>query len=209
MPTEVILATNIKNLGAEGDRVMVKPGFARNYLIPTGKALPVTQASLRRLEELKRIRAEREARELNQATEQAARIAKLKLTFTLKTGQQKDKAFGAISSHDILERLKAEGFDLERRQIRLEKPIKNLGPHEVVIALHAEVNATLQFEVVPETKPEEKAASEGDAEAGKKTRKKTRPAREASDLPSEPAPESADAKVEDESRKKGKKNRGK
>lgn len=191
--TQVILTTPIRRLGAEGDVVKVRPGFARNYLFPTGRALPVSKLALRRLEELKKKRAEREANELNEAQVVATKLNKLTLTFTLKTGQQ-DKAFGAVSNHDIVDRLKKEGFEVERRAIHLERPIKNLGKHEVEIALHTDIKATLKIEVVAETvaeapvseKPKKgKKPSKGEAAvepvAEEKTEKKPKKKKEAAE----------------------------
>src|SRR5277367_217277 len=98
--TEVILIENIPGLGAEADVVKVKNGYARNFLIPTGKAYEVTPAALRKLNQLKAKRAEREARELNEAEELARRINKLKITLVLETGES-GKAFGSITASDI------------------------------------------------------------------------------------------------------------
>src|SRR5919108_1772968 len=108
MPTtEVILTDNVPGLGAEADVVKVRRGYARNYLLPQGKAYEVTPAALRQLDSLKKKRAEREARELNEAEELARRIGKLRVTFTLATGQT-GKAFGSVTTQDIVNRLKSE-----------------------------------------------------------------------------------------------------
>ncbi|MDX2227741.1 MAG: 50S ribosomal protein L9 [Verrucomicrobiae bacterium] len=170
--THVILTTPIRNLGAEGDKVKVKAGFARNFLIPTGKALPVTKGALKKVEELQKIRAEREVREINEANEMATKLNKLKINFTLKTGAE-DKAFGSVTSNDIIDRLKAEGFELERRQVRLEKPVKTVGSHEVTLNLHADVVVNLTFEVVAEVAAprEEPKGKRPRTEKGDKTEK--------------------------------------
>jgi len=112
--TEIILTDNVPGLGAEADIVKVRRGYARNYLLPHGKAHEVTPASLRQLENLKKKRAEREARELNEAEELARRINKLRVTFKLETGET-GKAFGSITAQDIVTRLKNEiGDEIER-----------------------------------------------------------------------------------------------
>src|SRR5215211_7400421 len=98
--SQVILIENIPGLGAEADVVKVKAGFARNFLVPTGKAYEVTPATLKKLNTLKAKRAEREGRELNEAEELARRINKLRLTFTLETGEG-GKAFGSITAKDL------------------------------------------------------------------------------------------------------------
>src|SRR5436305_10928225 len=95
--TEVILTTNIPGLGAEADVVKVRSGYARNFLLPQGRAFEVTSSTLRKLDHLKAKRAEREARELNEAEEIARRINKSRLIFTLETGET-GKAFGTITA---------------------------------------------------------------------------------------------------------------
>jgi len=97
--TEIILTENVPGLGAEADLVKVRRGYARNYLLPSGKAYEVTPASLRQLDNLKKKRAEREARELNEAEELTRRIGKLRVTFTLATGET-GKAFGSVTAQD-------------------------------------------------------------------------------------------------------------
>ena len=147
--TEVILTEKIETLGAEADVVKVRAGFARNFLIPTGKALEVTPAALRRLNLLKAKRAEREARELNEAQELSRRITKLKLNLELETGET-GKAFGSITATDIAERLKAElggKVEIDRHRIHLERPIKESGAHEITIKLHHDVSAVLHVTV--------------------------------------------------------------
>lgn len=158
--TEVILTEKIESLGAEADVVKVRAGFARNYLVPQGKALEITPATLRRINTLKTKRAEREAAELNEANEISRRIAKMKLSFELETGET-GKAFGSITTSDIAARLKTElggKHEIDRHRIQLERPIKESGPQEIVIKLHPEVNATLHITV------KSKGAPEGEAE---------------------------------------------
>jgi large subunit ribosomal protein L9 len=143
--TEIILTENVPGLGAEADVVKVRRGYARNYLLPHGKAYEVTPATMRELDNLKKKRAEREARELNDAEEIARRIGKAKLVFTLETGET-GKAFGSITAQDIMSRLKNEvGVELDRHKIVLDRPIKDTGEHEVTIKLHHDVTAQLNF----------------------------------------------------------------
>lgn len=145
--TEVILKDNIPNLGAEADIVKVKRGYARNFLIPTGKAFEVTPTALRQINNLKAKRAEREARELNEAEDLARRINKLRLNFILETGGT-GKAFGSITAKDIADRLFAElGQEVDRHQIQLERQIKESGDIEVPIKLHHDVVAKLKLTV--------------------------------------------------------------
>jgi large subunit ribosomal protein L9 len=170
--TEVILKENVPGLGAEADVVKVRRGFARNFLVPQGKAFEVTPANLKRLNQLKSKRAEREARELNEAEELARKINKVKLDFILETGET-GKAFGSVTAKDIEDKLKAEtDIEVDRHRIRIERPIKETGEMEVPIQLHGDVTATLKIEIKAHTSaPKE---SESEAKDGKpKTRKRT------------------------------------
>ncbi len=166
--TQVILTENIPGLGAEADVVKVRRGFARNFLLPQSKALEVTKASMRKIDMLKGKRAEREAREMNEAEEIARRIGKSKLVFTLETGET-GKAFGSVTANDIGMRLKNEiGVEIDRHLIVLEHPIKTTGEHEVSIKLHPDVVATLKFQVKSASEPKPEAEEAG--EAGAKSR---------------------------------------
>ena len=151
--TEIILTENVPGLGAEADVVKVRRGYARNYLLPRGKAYEVTPASLRQLDNLKAKRAEREARELNEAEDLARRIGKLRVAFILETGET-GKAFGSITAQDLVNRIKNElGNDIDRHKISLEHPIKTTGEHEVSIKLHHDVVATFRFQVKSTQEP--------------------------------------------------------
>ena len=174
MPTsEVILTENIKGLGAEADIVKVKRGYARNFLLPKGKAYEVTPITLKRLNGLKTKRAEREAgAERNAAEELARRINKLTLHMTLETGTT-GKAFGSISVRDIEEALKKElpNAAIDRHAIALEKPIKETGLQEIPVKLYPEVTATLKVQVKSATEAApavEADAATAEAPAGKK-----------------------------------------
>ena len=157
--TEIILTENVPGLGAEADVVKVRRGYARNYLLPRGKAYEVTPASLRQLDNLKKKRGEREARELNDADELTRRIGKLKVTFTLATGES-GKAFGSVTAQDIVNRLKNEiGTDIDRHKIVLEHPIKTTGEHEVTIKLHHDVTTKFHFQVKSADAPKPEAAA--------------------------------------------------
>ncbi|MFL6542193.1 MAG: 50S ribosomal protein L9 [Chthoniobacterales bacterium] len=172
--TEVILTSNIPGLGAEADVVKVRSGYARNFLLPQGKAYEVTPSALRTLDTLKAKRAEREAREMNEAEEMARRINKSRLIFTLETGET-GKAFGSITAQDIMKRLKNEiGFEVDRHRIVLEHPIKNTGEHEVPIKLHADVTARLVFTVKSATVEEPQESQPAEApERGRISRKRS------------------------------------
>ena len=155
--TEVILTENVPGLGAEADVVKVRRGYARNYLLPHGKAYEVTPSTLRQLDNLKKKRAEREARELNEAEELTRRIGKLKINFTLATGEG-GKAFGSITAQDIVTRLKNElGEEIDRHRVVLDHPIKNTGDHEVTIKLHHDVVTKFNFQVKSAEEPKAEA----------------------------------------------------
>lgn len=145
--TEVILTKPIIGLGAESDHVKVAAGYARNYLIPQGYAIPLTGANKRRLEALRRRRAEREAHEYNTMSELSRSISKLTATITVKTGDD-GKLFGSVTAGMIADELKSH-FDisLDRKKIHLEHPLKTLGEHEVELHLHPEVKSSLKVMV--------------------------------------------------------------
>src|SRR6266513_5180798 len=167
--TELILTENVPGLGAEADVVKVRRGYARNYLLPRGKAYEVTPGALRQLDALKQRRVEREASELNEAEELSRRIGKTRLVFTLETGET-GKAFGSVTAQDIVNRLKNElGAEIDRHKIVLERPIKDTGEHDVAIKLHHDVAAHLVFQVrsAAETKVESAPAAPEKPEKGR------------------------------------------
>ena len=143
---QVILREKIEGLGAEADVVKVRAGYARNFLIPQGKAYEATRANLRHVENLKSTRAKREAEELEQAKELANKVSKLRPKFTLELGQG-GKAFGSVTSLDIHKELEAAGIKLDRHAIELEKPIKKSGKSDVVVRVHPEVSTILTINV--------------------------------------------------------------
>ncbi len=161
MTTEVILLKPVAGLGTEGDKVAVKNGYARNYLLPQRIATLATLANVRQLDELKRRRSEREAAELGALREIADKIAKLTLSIPVQTGQG-GKLFGAVTTHHIAEALAKENIVVEHRKVELKHPIHSLGMFDVEIKLHPEVTATLKFSVVSLNAPgtEEAAAAE-------------------------------------------------
>ena len=169
--TEVILTHNIVGLGGESDQVKVAAGFARNYLLPQGLAIPLTGANKRRIESLKQRRAEREAHEFNTMNELAKGVSKLICVVKVKTGED-GKMFGTVTPGMIADELKHQ-FEivLDKKKIHLELPIRSLGEHEVELRLHAELKASLKIRVEslnPLTAtPEAIAAAEAAAKAEK------------------------------------------
>ena len=161
--TEVILTESIESVGAEGDIVKVRRGYARNFLFPHGKALELTAASLHQINYLKANRAKREARELATARELGNRISKLKLSFELDIGEE-GKVFGSITARNIADRILSEvqSIALPRHTISLEKPIKEVGYHEVQVKLHPQVIVQLSIfvqDIKKGAKSEKPAAS--------------------------------------------------
>ena len=158
--SEILLVKPVDGLGGEGDQVKVRAGYARNYLLPRGIAVPLTGANRKQVEALKKRRALREAEELSGARELAGRLEKVALAFAVKTGEG-GKMFGAVTAADIHDKLTAAGITLEKRRIHLHTPVKTLGKHTVKVKLHADVTVELNFDVVSEnpivpSAPEEK-----------------------------------------------------
>ncbi len=151
---EVLLLKPVANLGGEGDQVRVRAGYARNFLLPTKSAVALTQANRKRVEALKKRRAQREASELSGAQELAKKIAKVSLAFVVKTGEG-GKMFGAITSADLHAKFVEAGLEIDKKKIHLHTPVKTLGKHEVAIKLHAEVSVDVSFDVVSENPIEE------------------------------------------------------
>lgn len=143
---QVILKEKIEGLGAEADVVKVRAGYARNFLIPQGKAYEATKSNLRHIEALKAARSRREAEEIEKLKELAVKISKLTPKFTLSTGQG-GKAFGSVTSLDIHKELEAAGIVIDRHAIELEKPIKKSGKTDINIRLHAQVSVLLTISV--------------------------------------------------------------
>jgi len=169
--TQVILTSNIVGLGAESDQVKVSAGYARNYLLPRGLAIPLTGANKRRLEVLRQRRAEREAHEFNTMAELAKGLSKLICVVTVKTGDD-GKMFGTVTNGAIADQLKTQ-FDisLDKKRIHLDQPIKNLGEFEVELRLHPEVKGTLKVRVESSTPlPPPEAKPEGKPEEGRRER---------------------------------------
>ena len=153
---QVLLLQPINGLGAEGDTVTVKAGFARNFLLPRKLALPITQANKKHVESLLKAREAREQREFEDSRTLSERIERTSIAIAVKTGEG-GKMFGAVTANDVLERLKNEGIELVKKQLQIAAPIKELGSHVVTVKLHADIETELKFEVVSENPIEESA----------------------------------------------------
>lgn len=146
---EVILRKDVADLGHAGDMVDVKPGYARNYLLPQGLALRATEGNRTRFEEERRQIEQAAERERERAQELAKDLEDRSLTFNRRAGEE-GRLFGSVTSTDIAEALEAEGLDIDRRLIRLEESIKELGVFTVPIRLHADVEPEIKVWVVAE-----------------------------------------------------------
>jgi len=137
---EVILREDVPNLGTIGDIVKVKPGFARNYLLPRGLAVLADKRSLHVLEHQKRVMADRRERERRLAESSAQKLTAVRLTIAARAGEE-GRLFGSVTNIDIERALADQGFAIERRRIRLDEPIKVVGEHSVPIQLGVGVTA--------------------------------------------------------------------
>jgi large subunit ribosomal protein L9 len=147
--TEVLLVQHMPQLGSEGDVVKVRPGYARNYLIPQKKALPLNLANKKRLDSLLQARALRESDELQKAQEFANKLKDLNIAVAVKTGTG-GKLFGSVTINHILEKLSESGFTLDKKHFVSFTPIKELGKQIVTLQLHTDVQAEVEVEVVSE-----------------------------------------------------------
>lgn len=146
---EVILREDIKTLGKAGELVKVKPGYARNYLLPKGLAYEATEGNRKRILAESKARAARAEQEAGEARALAAQLGGVALTLTRKAGEG-DRLFGSITAQDLADALAAQGHAVDKRRIELEHPIKTIGQHTVPIRLHQDVTAEIRLTVVAE-----------------------------------------------------------
>jgi large subunit ribosomal protein L9 len=146
---KVILRDEVKSLGRIGDVVNVSEGYARNYLIPKKLAVEANTKNLKEFEHNKRVIMEKAARTMNASKATAEKLSALTLTLTAKAGEE-DKLFGSITSKDIADAMAAQGFEIDKKKIVLDDPIKRLGQHSVTVKIHPEVTAQVTVLVVAE-----------------------------------------------------------
>jgi len=151
---EVLLVEHIENLGAEGDVVKVRPGYARNYLLPQKKAVPLSLANRKRLDALKVARAARESEELQNAEEIATKLKETSIAVAVKTGSG-GKLFGSVTANHIIEKLSDLGFKFDKKHFNSFSPIKTLGKTTVNLSIHKDIEANVNVEVVSENPIEE------------------------------------------------------
>ena len=146
---KLILRESVPSLGEAGDLVSVKPGYARNYLIPQGKALFATESNVQEFEHQKRVVAGKVAKDLKELGAVKARIESLSLEVKARVGEE-GKLFGSVTALQIAELLGESGVEVDRRRIELTEPIRQEGEHSVGVKLHRDLVAQLKLRVVPE-----------------------------------------------------------
>ena len=148
---QVILMEKVANLGELGDVVKVKDGYARNFLIPQGKAKRATDSNLKAFEARRTDLEKAQAEQLKKAQDQAAKLEGLMLQITQKAGVD-GRLFGSVTNYDIVELLEKQGHQVERSQVRMPTgPLKQVGDYEVAIALHTDVLVHIKISVLGET----------------------------------------------------------
>jgi len=149
MSIQVILQEDIEKLGHRGDVVDVKPGYARNYLLPRNLAIEATAGNMKALERIRTSLAKKTATEMEAAKKQAELLNGVSLSFKRKTGEN-DQMFGSVTSGDIADALEAQGFKVDKRQVQLAEPIKTVGEHAVTIKVFRDVTADIKTNVEKE-----------------------------------------------------------
>jgi large subunit ribosomal protein L9 len=143
---QIILQEDVDKLGNRGDVVTVKPGYARNFLLPKKLAVEATPGNMKALERIRGALAKKTATELEAAKKQAELLALVSLSFTRKTGEN-DQMFGSVTTGDIAEGLKNEGFNIDKRQIQLPEPLKTLGDFPVTVKVFRDVTAEIKVHI--------------------------------------------------------------
>jgi large subunit ribosomal protein L9 len=149
MAVQVILQDDVANLGKIGDVVRVKPGYARNFLLPRGLAVEANPKNLRMLEHHKRVIGAKAEREHKSAEASAQRLEGLKLTVRARAGEE-GRLFGSVTNIDVERLLADKGFHVERRRIALDEPIKHLGTFPISVQVGRNVRATIELTVEAE-----------------------------------------------------------
>jgi large subunit ribosomal protein L9 len=146
---KIILQREVQNLGTPGQVVEVADGYARNYLLPRGMAVPATKGAIRHGERLKLVHEDRVRKAVAVAEEFAAELKSRPIRLAWQAGED-GKLFGSITAQRLAEEIsKSAGREIDRKRIHLEEPIRSVGTHEVRVHLHPEVNSTVTVDVVP------------------------------------------------------------
>lgn len=144
---KIILLSEVKSLGNAGDVLDVADGYARNYLLPKNLAVKATKGNLLRVEQIKATLASREEKRKKNLTTLASSLDGLSVDIPVQVGED-DRVFGAVTQHMIAEALRSKGFNIERKAVQLEEPIKQLGVYNVEIRLHTDVRPQIRVWVV-------------------------------------------------------------
>ncbi len=147
---EIILQEDVEKLGNRGQVVTVKEGYARNYLLPRKLAIPANASNMKRLEKMRATFAKKEATERESAQQQAAQLATVTLKLSRKAGEN-NQLFGSVTSGDIADALKAQGYEIDKRKIQLDDPIKLVGEYPITLKLYRDVTATVTLTVERES----------------------------------------------------------
>jgi len=146
---KVILREDVKNLGHMGEVVNVSDGYARNFLLPKKFAVEANTKNLKEFEHNKKVIAERASKIKESVKSAAEKLSAVSLTIKAKTGED-DKLFGSVTNMNIAEALTAEGYDIDKKKIVMDEPIKRLGEYSVTIKLHPEISTQIKVQVVQE-----------------------------------------------------------
>jgi large subunit ribosomal protein L9 len=146
---KVILTKDLDNLGKAGALVEVKPGYGRNYLLPRQLAVLATAKNIRQLDHEKAGILARAAKEKANMDAMAKKLSAIEVQFKRKVGEQ-NKLFGSVTSKDVHEQLAAQGYQVERKQVHLPEPLKELGTHQVEVKLHSDVSAKVKVTIMAE-----------------------------------------------------------
>jgi large subunit ribosomal protein L9 len=146
---EVILRQDVEKLGSRGQVVKVASGYARNFLLPNKIAVPATDANRKIVEQERQAHLRKEAKQKGEAEDLAKLVNGVSLTIVQKAGEN-DQLFGSVTSKDIVEALAAQNFEIDRRKIHLDEPIKQLGEYKIPVRLHKDVTAEIAVRVVKE-----------------------------------------------------------
>ena len=146
---KVILREDVRNIGSMGQIIDVADGFGRNYLVPRGLAVEANTKNIKSLEHEKKVIQEKAKKIRNQAQDLAGKISNTTLVIKAKAGEE-GKLFGSVTTMDIAEQLKKEGFDIDKKKISMEEPIKRIGSHAVKIKIHPEIATEVKVQVIEE-----------------------------------------------------------
>ncbi len=160
----LLLKADVDGLGFCGEEVKVRDGYGRNYLIPQGKAILATPKNIKQFNHQKMIVQGKVKKIVNAATELSDKIGKVNCTIKKKVGEQ-GKLFGSVTTQEIMEVLRANGVEVDKRKIQPAEPIKSLGDFQVPIRLHTDVVAQIKVSVVPDKEPVKEAEAAADTKA--------------------------------------------